>query len=368
MTSAGLGDDPAQIAVLLLATCYGLVARSNAAGRVYRDAHLAAGATDPDGGGLPDPVRRRIRDVMKARDPLRTRAALDELLGWQEPTGDEAALTGMILDGILRHGVELVRRRGHEGLYEFLGRADAWFRARIRKGDQGPTRGFLRRFAFECKVSFYLCYANAWIGLIPWLREHRGLDPTSERFLGFWHMQNRPVPGPDGRATPDAFRGHVLGLHPLSGFFMKDPALCAVAGRFFATDAYDEALTRGRAGACAAYWSLVGAILTAAALYRQALDGQDPRRGRRARGSAATCPSAESAPERTEARLLEDFAAHTGLRCTGCGGDLRFEGLTPPEGPTPTGVEVAFACRRCGAGARHRLDRSGLSAWLLSPE
>ena len=37
--------------------------------------------------------------------------------------------------------------------------------------------------------------------------------------------------------APDAFRGQVLSLHPLSGFFMMDPALRAVAGNFFGPDA-----------------------------------------------------------------------------------------------------------------------------------
>ncbi len=79
---------------------------------------------------------------------------------------------------------------------------------------------FVNLFSYECKVSFFTCYANAWVDLIPWLRKHRGLDKVSERFLRFWHNQNPSTGGADGR---DAFNGQVLALHPLSGFFMKDP-------------------------------------------------------------------------------------------------------------------------------------------------
>src|SRR5262249_28247822 len=140
-------------------------------------------------------------------------------------------------------------------------------------------------FSYECKVSFYRCFANVWVDLIPWLRENRDLDEVSERFLRVWHMQNQPIEQPDGRVIPDVFGGQVLSLHPLSGFFMKDPALCTIAGRFFLSDAYERAMVQGRAEDCAEYWEFVGAILTAAGLYRQALDRQAERRGVRQRNS-----------------------------------------------------------------------------------
>ncbi len=116
-------------------------------------------------------------------------------------------------------------------------------------GDLGLLGGWRRRRRSR--------YANAWVGLIPWLREHRGLDTVSERFRRFWHNQNQPIEIPHGR-TPggisypthhsalvakgdgnggltcqtlrmrtehigpthlrDAFSGQVLSLHPLSGW------------------------------------------------------------------------------------------------------------------------------------------------------
>src|SRR5262249_23571423 len=121
----------------------------------------------------------------------------------------------------------------------------------------------------------YTCYANAWVDIIPCLQKDHGLDPVSERFLRLWHHQNQAIEIPHGRTAggiyypthvrydfflagadgqvipkriclptervgpthvPDVFSGQILSLHPLSGFFMKDPALCAVAGAIFASE------------------------------------------------------------------------------------------------------------------------------------
>jgi hypothetical protein len=105
-------------------------------------------------------------------------------------------------------------------------------------------------------------------------RENRVLDEGSKRCLRLWHMQNQPIERPDTGVTPDVFGGQLLSLHPLSGFVMKDPALCATVGRFCLSDAYERVMVEGRAEGSSEYREFVGAILTAAALYRQALDRQ----------------------------------------------------------------------------------------------
>jgi hypothetical protein len=265
----------------------------------------------------------------------------------------------MTLEGILDHGVTLVREKGNDGLHEFLGRFDAWYEERRRKGRQGWLRPFLDWLAYECKVSFYLCYANTWIDLIPWLQRHRGLDAVSERFLRFWHMQNGPVRLPDGRIIPAVFRGQVLSLHPLSGFFMKDPALCAVAGRYFGSDAYDRVTVQGRAADCAEYWDLIGAVLTAAGLYRQALDEQRQNRGVRLRHGDGPGPGRTAPEERSPAGMLEEFAASRGLRCAACGGALRFQTFRAADAEAE-GFDAEFTCGACGLPARPHFARDDL--------
>jgi hypothetical protein len=74
-------------------------------------------------------------------------------------------------------------------------------------------------------------------------------------------MQNPPVRLSNGQWLPDVMAGHILALHPLSGFLMLDSALRQVAGRFFAGDAYERALRRGEVADCPEYWQLCGAIV-----------------------------------------------------------------------------------------------------------
>jgi hypothetical protein len=367
MQSLGLGRDPIQVGHLLLATSYALVSRGNALQHVYHDAHLAPGATDPREQSLPDPIRSRIRAMVGSRDTDRVRGELDDLLGRADVPVEQGPAMRHTLDGILRHGIELVQERGNDGLLEFLGLFDAWCAKRRKKGGQGWLRRFLDLFSYECKVSFYRCYANAWIDLIPWLRQHRDLDETSERFLRVWHMQNQPIERPDGRVVPDVFGGQVLGLHPLSGFFMMDPALCAVAGRFFRSDAYERVMVQGRADTCPEYWDLIGAILTAAGLYRQALDRQAERRGVHQRNSDDPDLACVTDGGRSESGLLEEFAAGLGLRCAPCGGELVSRSFDPGDAKDD-GFDAEFTCRDCGHESRHRIVRHDLEEWLLSRE
>ena len=59
---------------------------------------------------------------------------------------------------------------------------------------------------------------------------------------------------------------------------MKDPAYCAIAGRFLTCERYGEVMREGRSENCPQYWDLIGAILSAANLYRMALDKQVQQR------------------------------------------------------------------------------------------
>jgi hypothetical protein len=364
MQLQGLGRDPDQIRHLLLATTYALVSGGKALQHVYRDAYLAPRATSPEEVSLPDAARRRIRAVVLSRDRERVGAMLDEVLGRVDIAPREAALMSRTCSGILEHGLELVLRRGDDGLAEFVGRFDAWSAKIRRRGGRGWLRLFLDALSYETKISFYRCYSNVWIDLIPWLRRHRGLDEVGERFLRFWHMQNQPLELPDGRVIPDVFGGQVLALHPLSGFVMKDPGLCAVAGRFFGSDACARVMANGRAEDCAEYWDLLGAILTAAHLYRQALDEQGQQRGVRSRNSGNGEPSVTAAETRSPAGLLEEFAASRGLLCRHCGGALRVRRYGPTASD-PDVAEIHFLCRACGKPARHHVGRAELEQALL---
>jgi hypothetical protein len=342
------GVDDSVLRNVLLAACYQLVSTDKGPQRVYRDACLRSKSTKPEEVALPDDIRSHIKCVVARRDRESVRAELEELFAPAVPSpADTQALT-QAFDGILDWGVRAARERGQAGGADFANLLDHWVTIKRKRGGDDFTRALLDHLSYQCKQAFYLCYTNLWISLIPSLREHRGLDEISERFLRFWHMQNQPVELPDGRVLPDVFGGQVLALHPLSGFIMQDPALSAVAGNFFATDAYTATFTRGQAAACAEYWALVEVILTAAHLYRRANGEQEQARSRRTRrgveGLAAPAggPCAEA--------LLERLAEARGWFCPSCGGPLRHVGVDRGAGSDAATLE--YACRSCGTPVR----------------
>jgi hypothetical protein len=400
MQEMGHWDELDQQVHYVLAVSYALATRCKRLQAVYRDAHLAPRAIDVKAASLPDDVRQCIRETVQSRDRFRVQEVLDQTLGRFEPPSRMMPLLQEAHRRWVGKGVALMRHYGNDGLERFLMEVDYWL-SKYRKRSDRWVRHFINLFAYECKAAFYRCYANTWIALIPWLRENRGLDLVSERFLRFWHYQNQPIEIPHGRTlggilyptlhgvtaleqgpgavlvpqtlirqterigpthARDVFSGQILGLHPLSGFFMKDPAMRAIAGNFFATEAHDMAFKEGHVQFCSEYWDLVGAILSAAAMYRQALDRQFQERGVHSRegGEAAV---ANTATEYSDATMLEDFAAVRGYQCTACQGGLRLRRYSP-AGPDNQSFVAVFACSSCNREESITIDRDSLIDWL----
>src|SRR5262245_38599903 len=406
MRSRGLGGELDQQIHYVLAVCYGLVTTSKGLQEVYRDAYLAPDATTAEG-SLPQEVRQRIKDTIRSQDRFQVQRELDDVLGRFEVPSRLLPLLQEALRRWVGTGVVRMREDGNDGLVSFLKDVDSWLQ-RLRKRSDRWVRHCLNLFDFECKVSFHTCYANAWVDLIPWLREQRGLDVISERFLRFWPIQNQPIEVPHGRTAGgvyypthvrasvvqvdrhghptrrsltvqtkqlgpthvrDVFSGQVLSLHPLSGFFMKDPALCAIAGKFFASDACAAAMQRRQVEGCEEYWNLVGAILTAAHLYRQALDAQFSRRGTHQQvvGDVATLSGTRGRPEQaTEGELLEDFARASGHACPACRQELRLRHYEPASAEADR-FRADFECRACRLDVSLAIRQDELTRWLLGP-
>jgi hypothetical protein len=401
MREAGRHHDLGQHIHYVTALCYPLVSNPKSMQGVYRDAFLARGRTDPTADGLPDAVRRRIRKVVRSRDRALLQQELDRTLGWSRPPAEIMPAMREAFRRWVGAGVALMRRHGNDGLEAFLEAVDYWLARYRKKGGGEHVRRFIDLFSCEAKVSFYTCYANAWIDLIPWLREHRGLDPASERFLRFWHNQNQPVEVPHGRTPggvcyptqvwydlpadgpggggpprrlqfpterigpthlPDVFRGHVLSLHPLSGSFMRDAALCEAAGRVFGSDGYDQIMVGGRGE----YWDLMGAIVTAANQYRRAADAQANERGVRIRGGAAVEHVAGGPGDVPEGLTLEDFAASRRLSCPKCRKPVRLVQYHPAGDADE--FRVDFACRGCDRPVEGIFSRSAFQQWLIPTE
>ena len=406
MQTCGLWEDIEQQVTYLLAASYPLVCRSKSLQKIYRDAFLDPTRVSYAATGLPEEARQRIQQVVDARDRFGLQRELDQVLGrYHAPAGMLPRLQEAFRRWV-GHGLVLMREHGQDGVSKYLEEVRTWLNRFRKKGGDPWVRRFIDMYSYEAKVSFYTCFANTWIGLLPWLKEHRALDQLSERFLRLWHNQNQPIEIPPGRTPgglyyptggqaigfpstgtpeavrqvitwqtpqsepqfiPDVFSGQVLSLHPLSSFFMKDPALCAIAGRFLSSDSFEEVMSRGRSENHPMYWQLIGAILTAAHSYRNALDSQAQQRGVRYRGGNAvetigTGPEPEGG---AEASLIEDFAVAQGKSCPECGGSLRLDTLFPAESDSAH-FSVGYRCRSCQRAVPIEYRRSDLEDFLAS--
>ena len=160
----------------------------------------------------------------------------------------------------------------------------------------------------------------------------------------------------------DVFSGQVLSLHPLSGFFMKDPGLCAIAGRFFGSEAYEQALVRGDAESCREYWGLLGAILSAAHEYRQAWESYDQQRGQHVTADAAAVVQGQGAVS-SGAGMVTDFARAQRIRCADCGHELQCLRFYPAE-EEAVQFQAEFRCSHCAREQSVMICEDTFRQWL----
>jgi hypothetical protein len=395
MRHRGLDRDLDQQVHLVLARCYPLVCQSKSLQDVYLDAHLAAfdDAESYSPPALPTDAQDAIRAAVAGRDRAGVTKFLDEVFERQAPPAREMPAFQEAFRHWAGNGVVALRKddldwRAEPGshLARWLHQVEGELAKYRRRGGQPRVRRFANMFSYEAKVSFYTCYSNAWVDLIPWLQAHRDLDSVSERFLRLWSCQNQPVelhrggtpgglvdpslpgiswrvPRPGPPALPDAFAGQVLGLHPLSTFVMHDPALLALIGRFLAAPEFGAVVATRRAEESAAYWGVVQAVLTAAALYRQQRQATEEGRGTRTCAGEATQSVRSSAEMLPEGRAFEEYAAARKLRC-GCGSPLHYRGHQSSPGADDR-VRVRYGCPACERTQTHTVTEEALREVLL---
>jgi len=354
MHDIGLGDDWFQHRHFVLATSYALVCRHKGPQDIYRDAFLRPRKIDLSRISVSTEDQERIREMVEGRDRVLLKQALDSVFDAYQPSrGDRLGFEKAFAIWIDK-GVNSLRQSGEEGLIDWLGELDGWIRKYRKNSKSGArVRSFLNLFSYQAKTSFYLCYASFWAALIPWLKEHHGLNELSERFLRFWHHQNQPIeippdrtasgillpvrggarlqsPDENGRSAlpgvtwsiprigpevvPDVFSGQVLALHPLTWFLLSDPALCEVAGRYFDSTAPDAIARQDTAELSAEYWELIGAILLAGFQYRTArMQFEYDRSIDTAGGDSTVAVRRDDAPR--DDLLLADFIASKKYYC-----------------------------------------------------
>jgi hypothetical protein len=379
----GADQDVDNQVTLVLAEAYPLVSTARSLQDVYVDAHLHASAdrTFPvvEVGKklvrlppertyqLPEDEVERLRAVAHARDRARVREELEGLFLGELPTEDDRPRYTEAARHWLGNGVVALKVGGREGLQAYLKtEVNTWMMKLRKRGSQDQVRTFLNLFSYECKVAFYFCYANAWIGLIPWLRENRGLDALSERLLRLWHHQNQPGEEPTGSPgeTRDVFCGQVLALHPLSAIALNEPQHLQAIGAWVGHPDYEALHQQGQEGSSAEYWELVATILTAAHEYWHARDHWDATRGEKTIVSGdAVGRHARDDADASVGMLFEDFAAARRIICSDCSGSLEYlEHGLPREGECT--VCVTYRCRSCARQIPIPVEETDLSQWI----
>lgn len=366
---------------LVLAESFPLVNTARSLQDVYLDAHLHDTADreilhDPDdrqGGislrldSLPQEEIRRLHDLVGRRSVASVRAELEGLFLGPLPSEAEMPGCARATEMWASNGAVAFKTGGRDALRSYVHtQLRPWLSRYRKRGGDERTRLFINMFSYECKVAFYLCYANAWIGLIRSLVDRHGLDPMSERFLRLWHHQNQPIedPAAPGGVQPDVFFGQILALHPLSAIVHAEPSYLRAIGHWIGHPDYDALNQRGRVGDCPAYWDMVAAILIAAHEYRRSHQRWDERRGVReiSGGENRTDPARDEAPAST-ALLFEDYARARGIGCTRCAAPLVYQHADLP-GEGRSEVRVVFRCRDAGHERSVSITEEDLRAFV----
>lgn len=365
MRSRGIAEEWDQQCLYVTATCYALINRAKGPQAVCRDAFLFSDAFNIRDITLDDAVRDRITTAIKSQDRSMIKHEFDLALDVPPLShGDQLGIQQAIQNW--EHcGVEALRKEGEEGVISWLEEVDHWIH-KYRKRSSSRVRRFINHFSYQCKVSFYLCFANFWSSLIPWLQEHHGLDDLSAKFLSFWHNQNQPIGIPHGQTRsgivyptfgrartisdengqngerpisweterlgpdhmPDIFSGQVLSLHPLSWILLRDEALRETVGRCIASPKMDTLQSEG-ADNFPEYWRLVDSVLTSAYLYQRAHDEYENRRRGPQEVSGSTIDVGQNdSSSQSPNKFMKRFIASRALVCR-CNCLLQFDELIP---------------------------------------
>jgi len=357
LEAGGMQRDHDELQGYVSAKFYPLVAASKSLQDIYLDAFLKSGSTIPECFEMDDETRIRIRKIVSDGSMAAVREEMDRLFERFQPEADDMPGFQEACRQWLGKGMQSQLEEGHEALEDHIREVDVWMAHYRKKGGDDRLRHFVNMFSYESKASFHFCYANAWIGIIDWLKSNEGLETSAERFLRFWHSYQGELGSP--------FQGHVLALHPLSGFFMKDPTACRAAGRFFGTEAYSDVFERGAAGTSTPYWDLVGAILASGHQYRRAHVGWvRPPNTKDCRDDSQSLDGIEGAAhaDTGESALIGIVAAHP-EKCEVCGTVTEFQSVgtgNPDTGDFP----VTCLCPKCEGRSVRDFTAGHIEAWF----
>lgn len=371
---AGKARDHATELALVLAECYPLVNTAKAVQDVYIDAHLHPRADREHVYIKEDQTRQRrsertdmlaeedverLRLVAHSGDTNQVRLELEGLFRGQSPPSEEMPAFVEAVQAWTGNGIVALRREGRDGLRRYTRTVDEWLHKLRKRGGIDRVRMFLNMFSYECKVAFYYCYANAWIGILPQLQQMGELDSLGERFMRLWHHQNQPPEGAE--VHRDIFSGQIPALHPISAVILTSPQHLEVIGRYIGRQDYDELQASGAYLQCSEYRDMVATILVAAHEYDRSHRRWEDQRGQ----GTPTDREVDNERHRDDGTasphiLFKNYTDRRRESCSECSGALSFirhELLEEADSPT---VLAFFRCEKCNHERQLRISEEHL--------
>lgn len=313
---------------------------------------------------------KRIREIARSRNTPRVQKALDETLLKALLGGVDFRPFAQLEQDWLYGGVDAFDAGGSTGLQAYAKALSNTF-SKIRKRG-GAKAQFLNRFQYICKTRFYLCYANAWIGIINWLQEHEGLSRFSQRLLRVWHAQGQPPGGEDDITgmLRDPFMGQVLALHPLTTFALAKPEHLGIISRWIGHPRFEDLVDQGLERTATEYWEMVGTLLVAATEYRLSRDQwnetipvfrkkAEQRKSRR----KSSAPKPATQDEASPAFHFNELASARGLVCLQCGHPVEYQRHVLPK-QDGGNVEIIYTCKACSAERPLKVSEDDMRTFL----
>lgn len=162
------------------------------------------------------------------------------LLGRREYPDGLQATYDEFLDGLLKCDLNRIDAENFDDERPTV--IDAWKLAMKRIGRRArryTEKLVMDVLSYESRAAFHDCYSVAWCYLIPRLAEEQNWNLRTCWFHQFWHTGNR-----DHVHQTPLFHGHVFGLHPASGPFMKSSSGRELLGNWLCQPSSEEDLGR----------------------------------------------------------------------------------------------------------------------------
>ena len=371
---AGADRELEKECTLVLAECYPQISSARSLQDIYVDAHLHPAADrelfyeelnsvrqrrSERTYSLPEEEVARLRALAQNRSADLVRAELENLLLGSLPPDREMPAFDEAARRWIGNGVVAFRREGHAGLQRHTKTVEEWIRKRRRRGGIDRERSFMNMFSYECKVAFYYCYANAWVGILQTLKQSGLLDRLGERFLRIWHHQN--TGGSDFAVRRDILCGQILALHPLSGVILSSPQHLEMVGRCIGLDDYERLVANGKITESEEYWDLIATVLIAAHEYDHSRRRWDEQRGHFSNSGDNEVGTMSRDDAMDSAQILfEDYAIRSGRKCPSCSNSLGYVSHDlAGTADLPTAI-VTFRCDACGHTTQFEVTRDDL--------